>query len=196
MPHNPESTVEVKGDTSGIDAVLDALQKKSELFGRTLTNSLKSAAVSGHDLGDVLKQLAMSIANMSLSAGLKPLQDLASGLFSNFIGGLKKEPGAFYGTPPLPADKPTAFAKGGIVSSPTYFNAGGSLGLMGEAGTEAIMPLTRGADGRLGVATQGGGSAVHVTFNMSTPDATSFRKSEAQLTGMLARAARKGARTF
>ena len=37
---------------------------------------------------------------------------------------------------------------------------------MGEAGTEAIMPLARGADGRLGVATQGGGSAVHVTFNM------------------------------
>ncbi len=67
---------------------------------------------------------------------------------------------------------------------------------MGEAGTEAIMPLARGADGRLGVATQGGGSAVHVTFNVSTPDATSFRKSEAQLTGMLARAARKGARTF
>ena len=81
MPHNPKSTVEVKGDTSGIDAALDALQKKSELFGRTLTNSLKSAAVSGQDLGDVLKQLAMSIASMSLSAGLKPLQDLASGVF-------------------------------------------------------------------------------------------------------------------
>ncbi|MBZ9600419.1 phage tail tape measure protein [Phyllobacterium chamaecytisi] len=196
MPDNPESTVEVKGDTSGIDAALDALQKKSELFGRTLTNSLKSAAVSGQDLGEVLKQLAMSIANMSLSAGLKPLQDLASGLFSSFIGSFKKEPGAFYGTPPLPADRPTFFAKGGVVSNPTYFNAGGSLGVMGEAGTEAIMPLTRGADGRLGVATQGGASGVHVTFNVSTPDATSFRKSEAQLTGMLARAARKGARTF
>ena len=196
MPENPESTVEVNGDTSGIDSALDALQKKSELFGRTLTNSLKSAAVSGQGLGDVLKQLAMSIASMSLSAGLKPLQDLASGLFSSFIGGLKREPGAFYGTPPIPADRPTAFAKGGVVSSPTYFNAGGSLGLMGEAGTEAIMPLTRGADGRLGVAAQGGGSPVQVVFNVSTPDATSFRKSEAQLTGMLARATRKGVRTL
>jgi phage-related minor tail protein len=67
---------------------------------------------------------------------------------------------------------------------------------MGEAGTEAVMPLTRGADGRLGVAAQGGGAPVQVVFNVSTPDATSFRKSEAQLTGMLARAARKGARTF
>ncbi|MBB3238130.1 phage tail tape measure protein [Phyllobacterium endophyticum] len=196
MPDNSELKLEIKGDTKGIDDALDALQKKSELFGRTLTNSLKAAAIGGQDLGDVLKQLALNIASMSLSAGLKPLQDLASGLFSSFVGGLKREPGAFYGTSPIPAERPTFFAKGGIVSSPTYFNADGSLGLMGEAGTEAVMPLTRGADGRLGVAAQGGGAPVQVVFNVSTPDATSFRKSEAQLTGMLARAARKGARTF
>ena len=67
---------------------------------------------------------------------------------------------------------------------------------MGEAGTEAVMPLTRGADGRLGVAAQGGGSPIHVTFNVTATDAGSFRKSEAQLTGMLARAARRGARTL
>ncbi|RCW79544.1 phage tail tape measure protein [Phyllobacterium bourgognense] len=193
MLENNTGKVEREFDTESCKEALDELQKKSELFGRTLTNSLKSAAVSGRDLGDVLKQLAMSIANMALSAGLKPLQDLASGLFKDFIGGLK--PGAGSKTAAV-GTQPTAFAKGGVVSSPTYFNAGGSLGLMGEAGTEAIMPLTRGADGRLGVATQGGGSAVHVTFNVSTPNAASFRKSEAQLTGMLARAARKGARTF
>ena len=51
-----------------------------------------------------------------------------------------------------------AFAKGGtftngIVSSPTMFN----MGLMGEAGPEAIMPLRRGSDGSLGVAASGGG---------------------------------------
>jgi lambda family phage tail tape measure protein len=44
------------------------------------------------------------------------------------------------------------FAKGGIVDSPTAFRyGGGNLGLMGEAGTEAILPLKRGADGNLGV---------------------------------------------
>jgi phage-related minor tail protein len=48
------------------------------------------------------------------------------------------------------------FASGGIVSSPTLFKFadGGTTktGLMGEAGPEAIMPLKRGADGKLGVA--------------------------------------------
>jgi phage-related minor tail protein len=44
------------------------------------------------------------------------------------------------------------FAYGGVVSSPTNFGmAGGRLGLMGEAGPEAILPLHRGPDGKLGV---------------------------------------------
>jgi len=88
------------------------------------------------------------------------------------------------------------FAKGGVVSSPTYFGMGnGSLGLTGEAGAEAILPLARGADGRLGAATGGNsGKPVQVVFNMSSPDASSFRKSEAQLSTMLAGAVRRGAR--
>lgn len=46
----------------------------------------------------------------------------------------------------------TMFANGGIVSSPTAFTYGGSkTGIMGEAGHEAIMPLTRGSNGKLGV---------------------------------------------
>ncbi len=45
------------------------------------------------------------------------------------------------------------FARGGVVSRPTLF----PIGLMGEAGAEAIMPLSRGADGRLGVTSAGGG---------------------------------------
>ncbi|MGH6859935.1 MAG: phage tail tape measure protein [Phyllobacterium sp.] len=180
MPEDVKVRMDV--DTSGFDAALDALQKKSDLFGRSITNSLKSAAISGQGLGDVLRQLGMSMAGMALNAGLKPLQDQAAGLFSGLLGGL--------------VGKAMPFAKGGVVDSPTYFNAGGALGLMGEAGTEAVMPLSRGADGRLGIAARGGGSPVNVTFNVTTPDAASFRKSEAQLTGMLARAARQGARTL
>ncbi|WP_431978965.1 hypothetical protein [Shimia aestuarii] len=49
-----------------------------------------------------------------------------------------------------------AFATGGIVSSPTLFPMQGGAGLMGEAGPEAIMPLTR-VNGRLGVRASGGG---------------------------------------
>jgi hypothetical protein len=55
------------------------------------------------------------------------------------------------------------FANGGVVGSPTTFPmAGGKTGLMGEAGPEAIMPLKRGKDGKLGVAADGGGA---VTVN-------------------------------
>jgi tape measure domain-containing protein len=61
------------------------------------------------------------------------------------------------------------FANGGIfsnsvVSNPTLFKyaSGGALGLMGEAGPEAIMPLQRDASGRLGVSGGGGGVVVQV----------------------------------
>jgi phage-related minor tail protein len=65
---------------------------------------------------------------------------------------------------------------------------------MGEAGAEAVMPLTRGSDGRLGVQSAGGGAQVVVHFNVTTPDATSFVKSEAQVSAMLARAVARGRR--
>ena len=69
----------------------------------------------------------------------------------------------------------TAFAQGGVVTSATPFRfaAGGTMrnGVMGEAGPEAIMPLKRGADGKLGVVAQragGGDTYVNVTVNNSS----------------------------
>jgi phage-related minor tail protein len=63
------------------------------------------------------------------------------------------------------------FADGGVVNTPTSFGmANGGTGVMGEAGPEAIMPLTRGADGKLGVRSQGGGgqaAANNNTYNLS-----------------------------
>jgi lambda family phage tail tape measure protein len=110
---------------------------------------------------------------------LQGLQNLltpgASGL-----GGLLKVAGGLNPT--------VGFANGGIVNRPTMFtfaNGGaGQLGLMGEAGPEAIMPLRRGRDGRLGVQSAGGG-AVNVTVNVdasgtqaqgSNPKANAFGK--------------------
>src|SRR5581483_479726 len=52
------------------------------------------------------------------------------------------------------------FARGGVVTRPTIFPFANGTGLMGEAGPEAIMPLKRGPDGRLGVS--GGGNNVTV----------------------------------
>ena len=59
-----------------------------------------------------------------------------------------------------------AFAAGGIVSGPTIFPmANGGAGLMGEAGPEAIMPLKRLSDGKLGVASTGSNITVNVPIS-------------------------------
>jgi len=61
------------------------------------------------------------------------------------------------------------YAKGGLVTKPTLFQYAqggvGNYGLMGEAGTEAIMPLRRGSNGKLGVESSGGGAS-NVVINV------------------------------
>ncbi|ENK0986721.1 phage tail tape measure protein [Salmonella enterica] len=49
---------------------------------------------------------------------------------------------------------------GSVVSRPTFFAFAKGAGVMGEAGPEAILPLRRGADGKLGVVAAGGGMAM------------------------------------
>lgn len=67
----------------------------------------------------------------------------------------------------------TAFANGGIVNRPTLFPFSKGTGLMGEAGPEAIMPLTRTATGKLGVAAEGirggGGGEVKIEIINNAP---------------------------
>ena len=64
------------------------------------------------------------------------------------------------------------FASGGIVNTPTRFPMAGGTGIMGEAGAEAIIPLTRTSNGDLGVKAVGGGGAVTVVniYNQSGAD--------------------------
>ena len=78
-----------------------------------------------------------------------------------------------------------AFAEGGaftnsIVNRPTLFAFAGGTGLMGEAGPEAIMPLKRGANGKLGVEGGAGGGDVTVVVNdmRSSPQAQPVETSE------------------
>lgn len=184
--------VRVDLDMGGADEALASLEARAHSFGAALTGALRSAVVDGKSLEDVLRGLAMRISNIGLSAGLAPLEKLVSGAAANLTAGLGRLlPFADGGVP----GRITPFADGGIVGAPTLFAMpGGETGLMGEAGAEAILPLARGADGRLGVASSGGRGGVQVTFNVTTPDASSFRKSEAQVTAMLARAVARGGR--
>jgi phage-related minor tail protein len=185
----PDVDVRINADTRPFAEAIESLGKLSGTFGNQLTGALRSAVVSGKSLEDVLRRIGLNMAGMALSQGLKPLSELTSGLFANFTAGLAR-------AMPFAKGGVTPFASGDVVSAPTYFPTGGGLGLMGEAGAEAILPLRRSADGRLGVAAAGGGAQVSIVFNVTTPDAGSFRKSEAQITGMLARAVSRGARTM
>lgn len=82
------------------------------------------------------------------------------------------------------------FASGGIVDVPSFFPmASGNVGLMGEAGPEAIMPLSRGKDGKLGVMMPNGNAPV-VHIHITTPDADSFRRSASQVASKMRSALR------
>jgi len=80
------------------------------------------------------------------------VSDIGSGIGDVFddIGDWFGDGAAFSG------GRVTPFARGGIFNSPTLFPMASGMGLMGEAGPEAVMPLTRGSDGKLGVKAQGG----------------------------------------
>ena len=80
-----------------------------------------------------------------------------------FMGGFFADGGAFSGGSQI-----QAYADGGVVGSPTYFGmSGGKTGLMGEAGPEAILPLKRGANGKLGVQMEGNGGGVTINQNIN-----------------------------
>lgn len=69
----------------------------------------------------------------------------------------------------------TRYAKGGVVGNTTMFAHRGGLGVMGEAGPEAVMPLRRDGQGRLGVIAPGGGGSTQFnqTINISVEGGSS-----------------------
>ncbi len=185
-------TIAIEADTTGFEAALKTLERQASSFGSTLTGALKGAVVSGRSLEDTLRSIGRGLAIDALNAGLSPLQNLLNGFasraFAGFSGVLPFAQGGVVGAN-------TMFAGGGVLAAPAYFPlSGGRTGLAGEAGPEAILPLSRGADGRLGVSAGESASSMTVNVTISTPDANSFRKSEAQVSAALARAVARGRR--
>lgn len=132
------------------NSVLRSMQKI--ILNAMLVDSLRSASNSG--LFGSLGSMFGGSAGGSTPSGA--YNSAASGLQLNAKGGA-------YASASLSA------YSNSIVSTPTYFAFAKGAGLMGEAGPEAIMPLTRSADGSLGVRmvgtqTQGGGKIEqHIT---------------------------------
>jgi phage-related minor tail protein len=190
-------TIAVEADTSKLTGQLQEVSNQGVQLGNSLSKAFDGLITKGQSFGDVLRSLALNLSKLALSAAFKPLeQSLNQSLSGLFSGGM---PGgvAFAKGGVTQGGMPVPFAAGGVISSPISFPlANGRTGIAGERGPEAIMPLTRGPDGRLGVATSGGGGGVHVTFNVSTQDADSFRKSEAQVSALLSRAVSQGQRNL
>lgn len=185
--------VNVDADLVPLERQLGRLSTLGERFGRSLGRAFESLVFKGRSVGDVLRSLGQRLSQLAFQAAFKPLENLAGNLISRAIGagfGFAKG-GAFAQGLPVP------FAAGGVVSSPTYFQmAGGNVGVMGERGAEAIMPLERGPDGRLGVRAAGSGGGVNVHVNIATPDVEGFRRSETQIAALLARAVSQGQRNL
>jgi phage-related minor tail protein len=175
-------------DLTAVKATLEGIDASALRVSKTLSGAFASAIVGGKSFNETLTIIAASLTKVFLSAGLQPL---TQGLTSMLTSGLGSLVGAGGATPVAP------FAEGGVVASPTFFGSGKSLGLMGERGAEAILPLARGPDGRLGVAAQGGAARpVAVNVSIATPDAESFRRSEGQIAAALARAVARGNRSL
>ncbi|MFD0859564.1 phage tail tape measure protein [Roseovarius aquimarinus] len=160
---------------------------------RGLSRAIKGAVVDGESLSASLRTLATSMINTAFNAAVRPVSDHVGGLLSNGVGALLGGLMPFEKGGSFSQGRVQPFATGGIVSGPVTFPMRGGTGLMGEAGPEAIMPLARGPDGKLGVR-GGGGGAVNVVMNISTPDSEGFRRSQGQIAAQLSRAIGRGQR--
>lgn len=165
----------------------------SRSLGGTLKRSLSSLIFDGAKLSTVMQRLGQSLAEKTFSSALTPVTNAVGSALSNGLQGVFS--GAFAKGGVMTSGRVQAFAKGGIVNGPTTFPMRGGTGLMGEAGPEAIMPLTRGADGRLGVRASGQGN-VHVVMNITTRDAESFQRSSSQIAAQMSRALSRGNRNL
>ncbi|KMW56585.1 Gene Transfer Agent tail tape measure [Candidatus Rhodobacter oscarellae] len=168
----------------------DSYRISSDTISNQVSRAFRGLIQDGDKLSDVLRNLALSISEATFAAAIEPVADHIGSGISGFVNGLLgfRDGGAFAQGRVMP------FARGGVVSSPVTFPMRGGMGLMGEAGPEAIMPLSRGPDGKLGVRAGGGGRPVSVVMNIQTPDVEGFRRSQSQVAAQMSRALSRGQR--
>lgn len=185
-------TVVVDADTTPLRNEMRAAASVGRQFSSALISAFEGVAIKGKGLGDVLRSLTLRLSEVVLKAAFRPLEQS----FGNLVTGLLSGGLGFAKGGVVSRSMPVPFASGGVIQSPIAFplRAGG-VGVAGERGAEAIMPLARGPDGRLGVVARSGGG-VNVTFNVTAADADSFRRSETQVAAMLARAVTYGQRNL
>ena len=188
----------VKKELEALTDPVNAIIKAAEGIGNAFATSFKGVISGSMTAKEALANFFTSLADMFLDMAAQIIAKMITMAILNAVlgvlpGGSGALPGAASQMTPGAIVTPTGFsgqfaglaangatfangiatfARGGVVGSPTMFKFadGGAMrtGLMGEAGPEAIMPLQRGADGKLGVLASGGGSAgnINVVVNV------------------------------
>ncbi|ELK4834949.1 phage tail tape measure protein [Pseudomonas aeruginosa] len=178
-----ESARDVAGQTKNLfTSAFSSMEDAVATFATTGKLSFSDFAKS--ILADMARIATRAAASQALSSlfggffggGNAAAQSGVDNLVSN--SGLFANGGAFAGGVQM-------FATGGaftnsVVSTPTAFGmSGGRLGVMGEAGPEAVMPLTRTSSGALGVrAMGGGGSQINVEVNIASDGSANVSSSQ------------------
>ncbi|WP_170752591.1 phage tail tape measure protein [Ruegeria lacuscaerulensis] len=204
-----EALGDALGDAASMAAAFDSQMKRiSAAFEETgkdvatlergmsggLRKAFDGVVLDGMNLSDALDVLKNSMIRTAYSAAIKPVTDHFGGLIAGGIGSFVQGILPFADGGSFSQGRVMPFANGGVISGPTTFPMRGATGLMGEAGPEAIMPLARGPDGKLGVRTSGDGGAVNVVMNITTPDVQGFRRSQSQIAAQMSRALGRGNR--
>ena len=162
----------------------------------SIIEGTKSVAQAFKDMAyDIVKHLyrVLVIQTMVRSFGGYVSAGATEGSFMSGVGGALQDFQAAKGGV-LNKGQVVPYADGGVVGSPTTFPmAGGRTGLMGEAGPEAIMPLKRGKNGKLGVQAEGGSGDViiHQNFNFTANGDESVKKIIAQQAPAIANMTKK-----
>ena len=169
-----------EGGDGAEDKVLNNIQKGAKAyfdtisdFGKQTQDAVSNAFKGMEDalvkfvqtgklnFSDLARSIMADLTRMLVRASL--LNFLSPFPFFDRITGGKNAMGGVYDA----GNKISKFAYGGIVKKPTLFPMAQGMGLMGEAGPEAIMPLKRGANGKLGVQSSGGVGNIVVNVDAS-----------------------------
>ena len=153
--------------TSGIAAMIAGTKSAEQVFVEFLSSIADALIDTAKQM--IAQYIAIGIARMFAGIG-SPGNFAPSGPLAA-VGNVNTDVSGFFAPSAngnaFGANGIIPFAKGGIVNSPTLFPFAKGVGLMGEAGPEAIMPLSRGPGGKLGVmASGGGGGDVNVVVNV------------------------------
>ncbi len=132
-----DAPIRIEADISGFEAAMADMSRSTEQFGASFARTMRQAVVSGRDLEDTLRALALRMSANALDRAFAPVEQAVGSLF-------------------------------GSLFSPPAMGGGGN----------------------------GGAAATSVIFNVAAADAASFRKSENQISSMLARAVSRGQRNL